>query len=321
MPKLRVSLAQTREKVTQGAAPLAGLTAYSFPQALALEEAGVDWILIGDSGGMVELGLTNTRPVSLTNMLSMAEAVRRGAPQTYIVGDLPFGSYEESPQQAVSSAIALAKAGDVDAVKLEGGARVVRQVEAITSAGMVVMGHLGLTPQGVSSASPYRVFGRSALEVRELISDAVALKEAGVSAILLEALPPEVTRLVVDAVDVTFLGIGSGRPTHGQLLILHDIVGLYPRFRPTFARNFARDVLSDPAENDALVSSDNPLIDLMKRAARRYVEAVRQGSFPADENSYAISSDDLAAVMRELSRPESQVTADGGSPESKSSKG
>ncbi|MDC3376933.1 3-methyl-2-oxobutanoate hydroxymethyltransferase [Candidatus Nanopelagicales bacterium] len=300
MPDSTINFTELRVQIAAGRERLAALTAYSFPQAKALEKAGIDWILVGDSGGMVELGYKNTRPVSLSQMLSMTEAVRRGAPKTHIVGDLPFGTYEESPSQAVATAIAFAKAGDVDAVKLEGGARVAPQVEAIASSGISVMGHLGLTPQGVSSASPYRVVGRRVNEVRDLIEDAQALKRAGATSILLEALPPEVTKLVVDAVDITFFGIGSGPHTHGQLLILHDIVGLYPNFRPKFAKNFATDVLANPELLRLLQSSDNTVIDLVEYAARAYAGNVREGVFPLADHCYLISQEDLEVVRAHL---------------------
>lgn len=300
MPNDRINLSELRGQVNAGRERLAALTAYSYPQAKALEKAGIDWILVGDSGGMVELGYENTRPVALSQMLSMTESVRRGAPRTMIVGDLPFGSYEESPSQAVSTAIAFAKAGDVDAVKLEGGARVAPQVEAIVSSGISVMGHLGLTPQGVSSASPYRVVGKRGKEVQRLLEDAQALKNAGATSILLEALPPEITELVVDTVEITFFGIGAGPPPHGQLLILHDIVGLYPNFRPKFARNFATDVLADPELLRLLQSSNDTVIDLIEYAARAYAVSVREGDFPLAEQSYSISPEDLETVKTYL---------------------
>lgn len=296
------NLAAQRQVFNSGGEPMAALTAYSFPQAQALEKANLDWILVGDSGGMVELGYPNTRPVSLDQMLTMVEAVRKGAPTTFLVGDMPFGSYEESPERAVSSAIAFAKAGDVDAVKLEGGARIIRQVEAIVAAGISVMGHIGLTPQGVSSASPYRVVGRRGEEVQRLIEDAQALEGAGASSILLEAVPPAIADLVINAVDVTIFGIGSGPSTHGQLLILHDVVGLYPRFRPKFASNFAREVLTDPSALERLQMSDHPTIELIELSATRYCQAVRNRAFPDVAQTYDISASDLAGVRDFLSR-------------------
>ncbi|MDO8732900.1 MAG: 3-methyl-2-oxobutanoate hydroxymethyltransferase [Actinomycetota bacterium] len=289
-------------------APLAGLTGYSYTQAVALEQAGIDYILVGDSGGMVELGFPSTRSVLMSDMLRMAESVRRGAPHTFLVGDMPLGSYEPSDAEAVRSAIDFVRFAGVDAVKLEGGSRVESRVRAIANAGIAVIGHIGVTPQSPVNLTGYRVHGKIASEFSALVEDARALFTAGASAILLEAIPHHVSAQLNRLVSGTFLGIGAGRGLAGQLLILHDVLGQYPDFRPKFAKNYGREIMEAIVSNSVLlanvenefisqvVKSETPMLEFMKACIRQYILEVRSGEFPSEEFEYPISDTDLQAL-------------------------
>ncbi|MDO9484864.1 MAG: 3-methyl-2-oxobutanoate hydroxymethyltransferase [Actinomycetota bacterium] len=289
-------------------APLAGLTGYSYTQAVALEQAGVDYILVGDSGGMVELGFPSTRSVLMSDMLRMAESVRRGAPHTFLIGDMPLGSYEPSDAEAVRSAIDFVRFAGVDAVKLEGGQRVQSRVRAIVNAGIAVVGHIGVTPQSPINLAGYRVHGKAESEFAALIDDARALFAAGASAILLEAIPQEVSARLNQLVAGTFLGIGAGCGLGGQLLILHDVLGQYPDFRPKFAKNYGREIMEAIASNEGsiaslenefisrVVKSETPMLEFMTACIRQYVLEVRAGEFPSEEYEYPIAEAELQAL-------------------------
>jgi 3-methyl-2-oxobutanoate hydroxymethyltransferase len=261
------------------------VTAYDFPTAVFADRAGVDMILVGDSAAMTMLGHPNTLGVTMPEMLLFARAVARGTQRAFVIGDLPFLSYQPSDEEAVRNAGAFLIAG-CDAVKCEGGARVASRVRAMTDAGIAVMGHLGLTPQSAGQQSGYRVQGRTLGAVERILDDALALQDAGAFAILLEAMPPEAAAWVRERVDVLIYGIGAGPRVDGQLVISHDILGNFVGdIRPKFVARFAN------------------LDSIITDAFGAYARAVREGAFPAPEQCYEIASVDAAAIRSASNRP------------------
>jgi 3-methyl-2-oxobutanoate hydroxymethyltransferase len=254
------------------------VTAYDYPTAVFADRAGIDMLLVGDSAAMTVLGHPNTLGVSMEEMLVFARAVCRGARRAFVVGDLPFLSYQISDEEAVRNAGAFLTAG-CDAVKCEGGARVAARVRAMTDAGIAVMGHLGLTPQSQAQLGGYRVQGKTLAAVQRLTEDALALQEAGAFALLLEALPAEATAYLRERLDILVYGIGAGPHVDGQLVISHDILGCFVGdIRPRFIRRYA--------DLDVAIES----------ALRAYADDVRAGRFPAPEHLYAIDPADEAAI-------------------------
>jgi len=246
------------------------LTAYDYPTAVFADRAGVDMLLVGDSAAMTMLGHPTTVSITMAEMLVFARAVCRGAKRAFVVGDLPFLSYQVSDEEAVRNAGAFVAAG-CDAVKCEGGARVARRVRAMSDAGIAVMGHLGLTPQSLGQLGGYRVQGKTLAAVRQLTDDALALREAGAFAILLEAVPAEAAAYVRERVDVLVYGIGAGPHVDGQLVISHDILGSFVgEVRPRFVRRYAQ------------------LDETVTDAFRTYADDVRAGRFPAPEHCYPV---------------------------------
>lgn len=248
--------------------PITWLTAYDYPTATFEESAGVDMILVGDSLGMCVYGYPGTVPVTLDQCIVHCEAVRRGAPGTFIVGDMPFGSYQVSDAEAVRSAVRFHKEAGVDAVKLEGGVRVVSRVRALLDAGMVVCGHIGLTPQSSGQLGGHKAQGRTLESARLVVEDARALAEAGVQLLLLEAVPPEVAGFIRAELSIPVLGIGAGVDVDGQLLIVSDVLGTFQAFTPKFVKKYA-DLAGESIA-----------------ALREYVADVRSRAFPEDEHSY-----------------------------------
>ena len=272
------------------------ITCYDYSFARAVSESGVDFILVGDSGSMVALGERTTSPATMDQMINFAKAVRKGAPSKPIVGDLPRGSYEPSDELAVLNAMRFAKEADCEAVKLEGGARVAQRVAAIVGAGIPVIGHIGLTPQSSAQFGGYRVTGRSSEEEKWLVSEATALEQAGVSAILVEATPPLVSKKIRDSLSVPVFGIGAGPNLDGQLLIIHDVLGLYPDFRPKFAKNYLLEALREFTDYLEDVSDlvqfgrdtrRDGLYELSVRSLNHFAKEVAQGVFPSTEYHYA----------------------------------
>lgn len=244
------------------------LTAYDFHTASWLDRAGIPVLLVGDSLGMVMLGHETTVPVSMDEMLHHARAVARGARNALLVGDLPFMSYEPSPEMALLAAGRMLKEGGMHAVKLEGGAPVVETVRRLTRAGVPVMGHLGLTPQKVHQMGGFKVQGRSAAAAAAILEDAAALEEAGAFSIVLEAVPASVAEKVTASVGVPTIGIGAGPHCDGQVLVFHDLVGLTPR-APRFVKRYGS------------------LGEDIERMAREYATEVEAGTFPGPEHSYS----------------------------------
>jgi len=256
------------------------LTAYDYPTALLEERAGIDMILVGDSLGMTVLGYEGTIPVTMDEMIIHTRAVRRGAPNTFVIGDMPFLSYQTSIHDAVYNAGRFAKEAQVDAIKLEGGARVKEQVRAITDAGILVMGHLGLTPQSMAQLGGFKAQGRSAEAALKVVEDAKALEEAGAFAILLEAVPPVVGKVVTERAGIPILGIGAGPYVDGQLLIVSDLLGIFQAFTPKFVKKYAN------------------LAEVMTKAFEEYAADVRGGRFPEPKHNYGMPPEEEERFLK-----------------------
>ena len=275
--------------------PISWLTCYEYSFATALNSTALDMILVGDSGGMVALGYGDTVPVSMDEMIQLSCAVRRGAPDKFIVGDMPKGSYEASDYDAIQNAMRFVKEAGCDAVKLEGASAMTSRARAIVESGIPVIGHIGLTPQSSASFGGYRVVGRDSDELGLLQLSIRDLELAGVFAILLEAIPPNAAKILTEKATSIIFGIGAGKYTHGQLLILHDLLGLYPSFRPKFAKCFVPEVLasfgSGLAAQDDLIAygrstRKDGLHEITRLAVETYVSEVKNKTFPTDNYSY-----------------------------------
>jgi 3-methyl-2-oxobutanoate hydroxymethyltransferase len=247
---------------------IAWLTAYDYPTAQFEEAAGVDMILVGDSLGMCVYGYPGTVPVTMGQCIVHCEAVRRGAPNTFIVGDMPFMSYQISDDEAVRNAGRFLKEAAVDAIKLEGGVSVISRVKAILNAGIVVCGHIGLTPQSSGQLGGHKAQGRTLESAKLVVEDARALCEAGVQLLLVEAVPPEVASFIRDELPIPVLGIGAGEAVDGQLLIVSDVLGTFQAFTPKFVKKYA------------------DLAGVSTSALTEYVKDVRGGAFPEDQHCY-----------------------------------
>jgi len=271
------------------------LTCYDYSFGTVLESTGLDMILVGDSGSMVIHGNPDTTKATMDDMLAMAKSVRRGAPSKFIVGDMPKDSYESSNEIAVNNALRFINEAGCDAVKLEGGAIMCDRVKAIRASGIQIMGHIGLTPQSASTFGGYRVVGRSESEKTNLVKDFNELKMAGAFAVLLEAVPPSITKEIVKNSTTIVLGIGAGVEADGQLLIIHDLLGLYPDFRPKFAKNFIIDVIDqfsksittqeDIVEFGRKTRKDG-IHELSRLAVEKYISDCKSKKFPSLEYTY-----------------------------------
>ncbi len=295
------------QKMKASREPITWITAYDLPFASAAENAGIDMILVGDSGGMVQLGYETTNPVTMDEMIVLAKSARRGAPNTFIVGDMPQGSYEISKEKAVENAMRFVKEAGCDAIKLEGGRRVIDKVKAIVDAGILVVGHLGLTPQSTSSFGGYNVQGKSLKSFEETMDDALALQEAGVMALLLEAMPSAPAAQIAKQLDIPVLGIGAGNEVDGQLIIMHDMMGFYQSFRPWFAKCYVPDVINEFAAGLKDVEDmkqygrehrKDGLFAIAEMAIAKYVEEVKARQFPSEEYIYPIKDEQLAEIKQ-----------------------
>jgi len=273
---------------------VAWITCYDYPTAVAAERAEIDMILVGDSGGMCLLGYKDTHPVTMEEMIMMCKAVRRGAPNTFIIGDMPQGSYEVSVEEAVRNALRFVKEAGCDAIKLEGSH--LRAVRAITRAGVNVVGHLGLTPQSSETFGGYRVQGKTAESLLQICLDAYDLEEAGICFLLLEAMPELPAQKVCALLKVPTYGIGVGGKVDGQLLIVADLLGNYPDFKPKFAHNFVADVLIRQEDLGAASIEVGSFLDLAKESIRLYSDEVKQGHFPYQENIYELGKEEEAFI-------------------------
>jgi 3-methyl-2-oxobutanoate hydroxymethyltransferase len=251
---------------------LAMLTAYDFPTARLVAEAGIDLILVGDSLGMVVLGYDSTVPVTMEDMVHHTKATRRGAPDAFVIADMPFLSYGTVPD-ALANAARLMKDARADSVKLEGGSEIVPIVEALVRAGVPVLGHVGLTPQTASALGGYRLQGKDEAQARRILDDAVALEAAGCWGVVLELVPAPLAKLITERVAMPTIGIGAGPDCDGQVLVFHDMVGLFSGFTPTFVKRYA--------EAGATI----------KEAVARYAAEVRSGQFPSGGQSFGMKDD------------------------------
>jgi 3-methyl-2-oxobutanoate hydroxymethyltransferase len=257
-------------KMKEEGEKLTWITAYDFPMASFAEQAGMDMILVGDSLGMVVLGYKGTVPVTMEECISHCQAVRRGAPSTFVMGDMPFGSYQISDEDAVRNAVRFLKEADMDAVKLEGGVRVASRIKAISEAGIVVCGHIGLTPQSSGALGGFKAQGRKVDGARDMIRDALAVQESGARMILLEAMPPELTAFITELLDIPVYGIGAGLPCDGQLIICGDMLGLFQAFTPKFVKQYAN------------------VAEICVNAMKDYFIDVKKSDFPEDKHVYHI---------------------------------
>jgi 3-methyl-2-oxobutanoate hydroxymethyltransferase len=258
------------------------VTAYDFPSAQAVEEAGVDVVLVGDTAAMVVLGYDATTPIRMDEMITMASAARRGLKTPLLIGDLPFGSYEASNEQAVASAQRFVKEAGCNAVKLERGGASVDRARAIIRAGIAVMGHVGLTPQSASALGGFVTQGKTAATAAKLAEEALALQAVGCFAIVFESVPAAVTEMVMEKLEIPVIGIGAGPATDGQVLVFHDLLGIYEGFAPKFVKRYAE------------------VRKVMVDGLRDYAADVRAGNFPAAEHIYSIEPAELAELKRYL---------------------
>jgi len=246
------------------------LTSYDYPTAQFAEAAGLDMILVGDSLGMCVYGYSGTVPVTMDQCIVHSEAVRRGAPNTFVIGDMPFLSYQVSDQDAVINAGRFLKQASVDAIKLEGGKRVISRIRAILDAGIVACGHIGLTPQSSGQLGGHKAQGRTAESARLVIEDALAIEEAGAQLLLLEAVPPELSAFITRKLSIPVYSIGAGPDCDGQLLIVSDMIGQFQAFTPKFVRKYA------------------DVAGVVTEAMKQYVHDVQTKAFPTDEHCYHI---------------------------------
>jgi len=258
------------------------LTAYDYPTAMSMDKAGVDSILVGDSLAMVVLGYENTLPVTMDEMIHHCRAVARGAKTSLLVGDMPFMSYQVSVEDAVRNAGRFLQEGGMDAVKLEGGRERADAIRAITGAGIPVMGHIGLTPQSVNQLGGFRAQGKTAIAAKRLIEDALILEEAGCFSIVLEAVPARLAELISKKLSIPTIGIGAGNGCDGQVLVTHDLLGLFDRFTPKFVKQYA------DFHNE------------MQKAFADYIEDVETKRFPAPEHSIEMKDEEWDELMKEI---------------------
>ncbi|MEP0763453.1 MAG: 3-methyl-2-oxobutanoate hydroxymethyltransferase [Chloroflexota bacterium] len=281
----KITLPYLYEKYQRGE-PITMLTCYDFPTATFQEQAGVEMILVGDSLGMTILGYESTLPVTMADMIRHAQAVRRGAPTAWLIGDMPYMTYQASVEDAIRNAGRFMAEASCDAVKLEGGREMADRVAGIVAAGIPCMGHLGLTPQSASSLGGFKVQGRDAGRALRIIEDAAILEEAGAYSILLEMVPDRVCQIITERASIPIISLGSGPHASGQLLIFHDMFGLYPRFRPKMAK-----VYGNAGE-------------VILNGLKQYVAEVQDKTFPQPEHWFGLKDDTFAELVALLKEKE-----------------
>jgi len=269
----KVTTLTFRQKKERGE-PLTMLTAYDYPTAMAIDKAGIDSILVGDSLAMVVLGYENTLPVTMEEMLHHARAVARGAKSSMLIGDMPFMSYQVSVEEAVRNAGRFLQQGGMDAIKLEGGRERADAVRAIVGAGIPVMGHLGLTPQSVHQLGGFRAQGKNASAAKRLLEDAQILEEAGAFSLVLESVPARLAEFISKKISIPTIGIGAGLGCDGQVLVTHDLLGLFDRFTPKFVKKYAN------------------LHETMNKAFAEYIDDIETKRFPAPEHTVEMTDDE-----------------------------
>jgi 3-methyl-2-oxobutanoate hydroxymethyltransferase len=293
---------EKKEKVTW-------ITSYDYPMSCAAQNAGIDMILIGDSGGMVQLGYRTTNPVTMDEMISFSRAVKKGADDTFLVGDMPQGSYEISNELAVTNALRFVKEAGCDCIKLEGGKRVCDRVKSIVNAGIPVIGHLGLTPQSTSTFGGYKVQGKTIESFEQTREDALALQNAGVFSILLEAMPEESAAQITRQLSIPIYGIGAGKNVDGQLIIMHDALGFYDPFRPWFAKCYLPEAIAEYSEYLGRIEDiktfgretrKDGLLYLVEMVIRDYIVEVKTEKFPSTEYIYPLKAEELALLKTSM---------------------
>jgi 3-methyl-2-oxobutanoate hydroxymethyltransferase len=279
----KTTILNIADKKAQGK-PITMITAYDYSSGLLVDGAGIDLILVGDSLGMVMLGMESTVPVTMEEMLHHCRAVGRGAKYAFLVGDMPFMSYQPSISEAIRNAGRFLKEGMMDAVKLEGGSEAAPIVRSIVNAGIPVMGHIGLTPQSVSKLGGYKVQGKTSEDAFRLLEDALILEDSGCFSVVLEAVPAPVAEQISKRLTIPTIGIGAGADCDGQVLVYHDVVGLFDRFTPSFVKQYAN------------------VGQIVHDAISAFAQEVRDGDFPTDTHTYAIDDDELEAFCRSINQ-------------------
>lgn len=279
MERKKITITDLHNK-KRGGKKITMLTAYDYPMARLVDGAGIDMILVGDSLGMVVLGYDSTVPVTMDEMIHHAKAVRRGTKYAFLVGDMPFMSYQVSVEEAIRNAGRFMKEAGCDAVKLEGGDEVLAVTKAIVDAGVPVLGHLGLTPQTISKLGGYRIQGKDAEAAKKILDQALKLEKAGCFAIVLECVPDEVSDLITKKLSIPTIGIGAGASCDGQVLVVNDMVGLFDRFVPKFVKQYVK------------------LSEEISRGLNKYREEVENGTFPDAEHSFAIKEEELKKLKK-----------------------
>ncbi|HMV29452.1 MAG TPA: 3-methyl-2-oxobutanoate hydroxymethyltransferase [Anaerolineales bacterium] len=281
-PRKKITLPALYQKAAESK-PITWLTCYDYPTAYMQDQAGVDMILVGDSLGMTMLGYDSTLPVTMDDMIRHAAAVRRGAPNVWLVGDMPYMTYQPSVESAIRNAGRFMAEAGCDCIKLEGGAAMADRIKGIVDAGIPAIGHLGLTPQSVSALGGFKLQGKSAALAKKIVDDAKALEEAGAFMILLELVPDRLCQLITErAKNTIIMSLGSGPHAHGQLLIYHDAFALYPKFKPRMAKVFA----------DAGA--------VIREGLNGYVKEVTEKTFPAKENWFGMPDEEYDELLKML---------------------
>ncbi|KAI8580817.1 hypothetical protein K450DRAFT_234732 [Umbelopsis ramanniana AG] len=277
-PKVTI---RTIRRMAKQKEPISMMTAQDYPSGLMVDRAGIDTCLVGDSLAMVTLGHDTTNPVTVNEMIHHCKAVARGCKAPFLIGDLPFGSYESNPEDAVKVALRFVKEGNVEAVKLEGGKEMAETVRRITTVGIPVLAHVGLTPQRQASLGGFRVQAKTAKQARALLEDALAVQEAGAFAVVLEAVPEEIASYVTQQLTIPTIGIGAGNGCSGQVLVQNDALGMFDRFVPKFTKQYAN------------------IGQIMVDGLKKYHEEVKSRAFPAKENTYPINEAELARFFEQ----------------------
>ena len=281
-PRKKITLPYLFKKVADGE-PITWLTCYDYPTAYLQEQAGIEMILVGDSLGMTMLGYDSTLPVTMDDMIRHTQAVRRGAPTAFVIGDMPYMTYQPSVETAIRNAGRFMAEASTDAIKLEGGASMADRIKGIADAGIPAIGHLGLTPQSVSALGGYKVQGKNALLAKTIIEDAKTLEKAGAFMILLEMVPDRICKIITERAEgCIIMSLGSGPHAHGQLLIYHDMFGLYPKFKPKMAKVFGN------------------AGEVILNGLKAYHDEVIDKTFPAKENWFGMKDDEYDELMKML---------------------
>jgi len=283
MDQKKITAPDFKEKKKSGK-KITMLTAYDYPTALLVDRAGIDAILVGDSLGMVVLGYTDTVTVTMEEMLHHTKSVSSAVKSALVIGDMPFGSYNVSVEKAVENANRMMKEARADGIKLEGGKQMAHVVEAIVNAGIPVQGHIGLTPQTASSLGGFKVQGKSFEAATALIEDAIALEDAGCFSIVLEAIPSPIAKMVTEAISIPTIGIGAGIDCDGQVLVIHDLIGLFERFTPKFVKQYAK------------------ISDVILSAVSQYKSDVENMKFPEEKHSFSMNEKELEKLKSKKKR-------------------